>query len=115
MAETIIKSSFAGGELTSALDARVDLTKYQVGAHVMRNFIVDYRGGASTRPGTQFVDTTRVTQNPPRAIPFVFNTDQSYVLLLCGNRMRVYIDGAPLVEGAINIVSVGRGTSTVLT
>jgi hypothetical protein len=49
-----LQPSFASGELAPTLYARVDFNKYHSGAATMRNFYVDFRGGASTRPGTEF-------------------------------------------------------------
>lgn len=105
MAAPQISTSFAAGELTAALNGRVDLAKYRTGAAVMRNFFVDYRGGASTRPGTQFVGISRrLTDNPkPRLIPFVFNSEEAYALELNGSTMRVVLEGAYVTEAAKTI------------
>ncbi len=117
MAFDVIKTSFAGGELTPSLNGRVDLTKYQVGAAVMRNWFVDFRGGASTRPGTRHVGACRVVADDPkpRLIPFVFNTEQAYVLELHGDRMRVIYRSEYVTETAKNITAVTIGATTVLT
>lgn len=107
MATPIIKTSFAAGEMAASLSGRVDLAKYQVGAAVMRNFFVDYRGGASTRPGTKHVGVCRpVTNSPkPRLIPFVFNSEQAYVLELNANRMRVIYQGGYVTDNPIAITA----------
>ena len=55
MSQPIILPSFAAGELAPSMYGRVDLAKYHVGAALLRNYFVDYRGGASSRTGTQFV------------------------------------------------------------
>lgn len=104
----IAKTSFAGGELSPTLMGRVDLDKYKVGAAVMRNFFVDYRGGASTRPGTQHVGMCRRELNdpPPRLIPFVFSTEQAYVLELNNNRMRVISDGTYVLDTPLAVTAV---------
>ncbi len=117
MAQYIIKTSFAGGELTPSLAGRVDLTKYQVGAAVMRNFFVDFRGGASTRPGTAHVGqcAIRVGDPKPRLIPFIFNSDQSYALELHAGVMRVVYRGAYVTETPKAITAVSRGANTVIT
>lgn len=111
MSVPVIKTSFAAGELTPSLNGRVDLAKYQVGAAVMRNFFVDFRGGASTRPGTQHVGRCRLfaNQTRPCLLPFVFNSEQSYMLELNNNRMRVIFRGAYVTETAFSIVG---GTTT---
>lgn len=117
MAQEIIKTSFAGGELTPSLAGRVDLTKYQVGAAVMRNFFVDFRGGASTRPGTAHVGqcAIRAGDPKPRLIPFIFNSDQAYALELHAGVMRVLFRGAYVTEATKAITAVSLGTDTVLT
>lgn len=48
----------------------------------MRNFFVDYHGGASTRAGTQFIGLP-TTNTFTRLIPFVFSTavGQTYILV----------------------------------
>ncbi len=117
MAQDIIKTSFAGGELTPSLAGRVDLTKYQVGAAAMRNFFVDFRGGASTRAGTAHVGQCAIRAgNPkPRLIPFIFNTEQSYALELHAGIMRVIFRGAYVTETPKAISGVSRGASTTIT
>lgn len=83
MSERVILPSFSAGELSPALFSRVDLAKYKVGAALLRNFFVDYRGGASNRPGTQYLATS-ATAAPaaPRLVPFIVSTLNSYVVEL---------------------------------
>lgn len=115
MAQEIIKTSFAGGELTPALAGRVDLAKYQVGAAVMRNFFVDFRGGASTRAGTVHVGQCAILPDDPKPclIPFVFNADQAYALELHDGTMRVIFRGAYVTEAAKTITGCLEGSDTV--
>src|ERR1700749_1853242 len=55
MAQPVIQSSFNSGEWAPALYSRVDLQKYHSGAALLRNFFVDYRGGATARAGTSYI------------------------------------------------------------
>lgn len=107
MAQPTIHTSFAAGELTPALFARVDLDKYHVGAALLKNFFVDYRGGASTRMGTEFIAAAG-SVNQPRLIPFQFSTVATYVLEfgtnLSGNYINIYSNGAPIL-GTPTLVS----------
>lgn len=82
MPSSLFQTSFAAGELSPSLSARVDLAKYKVGAATMRNFFVDYRGGASSRFGTRYIATSATPGSglPPRIVGFQFSTLQSYVL-----------------------------------
>lgn len=98
MAISIIQSSFAAGELSENLFARVDLDKYHTGAALMQNFFVDYRGGASTRPGTMLVDLAKGQTYRARLLPFIFSQSQSYVIELGDLYARFYTNGAQLLN-----------------
>jgi hypothetical protein len=104
MSVPLNKTSFASGELAPALLGRVDLTKYQAGAQVMRNMFVDFRGGASTRAGTKHVGVCRDLGVPPCLMPFRFSTAQSYMLELNDLRLRIIYRGAYITE-AVKAVS----------
>ena len=86
----ILQPSFAAGELTPALHARVDLNKYAVGAKQLKNFFVHAHGGASNRQGTEFV---AAALGATRLEPFQYNVEQSYMLAFSDNRMMVLKDG----------------------
>lgn len=90
MAVSDIQTSFAAGELSPQLYARVDLDKFQVGAALLHNFFVDYRGGASNRAGTEYIDTT---EEGARLIPFVVSTSAAYVLVFTNELITIYNAG----------------------
>ena len=73
-----LKTSFAAGELSPLLHARVDLAQYANGAAYLNNFIILPQGGLSNRPGT--VSLGDKTYDAVRLVPFVFSEDDSYVL-----------------------------------
>jgi hypothetical protein len=85
-----IQTSFAGGELSPQLYARVDLDKFQVGAALLRNFFVDYRGGVSNRAGTEFI---AAVQPNSRLIPFVVSTSAAYVLVFSEELITIFNAG----------------------
>ena len=97
MSQSLIQPSFAAGELAPALWARVDLAKYHVGAKTLRNFFVLPSGGASNRPGTQFVG--QAANSAVRLIPFQFNVYQTYVLELTDHLLRVITNGGYVMKG----------------
>lgn len=80
MSEPINQFSFSSGELSPQLWDRVDMAKYHSGAALMKNFFVDFRGGASNRPGTKYVLQSHDSTYPSRLIPFTFSTQQTYAL-----------------------------------
>lgn len=106
MAQPLIQSSFSSGELSVNLFGRVDLDKYSTGLALMRNFFVDYRGGASTRPGTKFIDRTRLPALKARLIPFVFSQAQSYVLEIGEHYIRFFSNGAAVLEASVAIIGI---------
>jgi hypothetical protein len=97
VAEGVFQTSFGAGELSPNLYAREDIEKYSSGAALMRNFYVDYRGGASNRPGTEF-KAECYSSAATRLIPFVFSQDQSYVLEFSATNIRVYQLGAYVTD-----------------
>lgn len=52
---TVVQRSLASGEISQALQKRVDLAKYQNGLRTLRNCIVKKGGGAMNRGGTTYV------------------------------------------------------------
>lgn len=113
MGQPIIQPSFAAGELSPSLYGRVDLAKYHVGAALLRNFFVDYRGGASNRPGTRFVGEC-LPFGRNRLIPFTFSTLQTYMLVFSDLQMRVIMDGAFVLEEPHAISNINRNAACTL-
>lgn len=121
----VIQTGFSAGELSADLYARVDLAKYFIGAALLRNFFVNYRGGASNRPGTIYSEQAKDSDNPVRMIPFQFSTEQTYALEFGNLYMRphkgTFDPGSgqwkpgPVLEAAKNITSVSQSTSAVVT
>jgi len=90
MATASIQTAFTAGEISPQLYSRVDLEKFQIGAALIRNFFVDYRGGVTNRPGTKYIDTVL---EDSRLIPFVVSTSASYVLVFSNELITIYTAG----------------------
>lgn len=92
-----LKSSFAGGELSPSMYGRTDIAKYDSGAAVLRNFFVLRYGGAANRPGFKFIAQT---YNKKKAvlIPFMYSTDQNYIVEITAGRCQFYTDGGIVVK-----------------
>jgi len=97
--------SFNSGEWAPALNARVDIAKYHSGAALLRNFFVDYRGGATARPGTKYILKTKANTET-RLIPFQASLTVSYVLEFGEGYIRFYNNGAPVLETPIAITGI---------
>jgi hypothetical protein len=113
--EQIIQSSFNSGEWSPNLFARVDIAKYRSGAALLQNFFVDYRGGASTRPGTKYILQCKNSAAPVRLIPFQASFSIGYVLEFGQNYIRFYFQGAPVLETATSITAAAVGPPEVFT
>jgi len=75
-----LQSSFTSGELTPALHRRPDLARFITGLKKCYNMIVHPHGGASNRPGTEFIVEVKDSTKATRVLPFAFNTTDTYVL-----------------------------------
>lgn len=108
MSELAIQASFNTGEWSPSLYARVDLAKYRSGAALLENFFVDYRGGASSRPGTKYILQCYKSSTAVRLIPFQASFDVGYVLEFGDQYIRFFIDGAPVLENPFNITGASK-------
>lgn len=105
MTPPIKQSSFSGGEVAPFLYARTDQIKYETGLRTMRNFIAMRHGGATNRPGTQYVGTTQNGGAAVRLMPFIFNetgNGQSYVLEFGNQYVAFYQNGGVVSDGSSN-------------
>jgi hypothetical protein len=93
--------SFTAGELSPALWARVDLAKYATGLKTAVNMFIHAHGGASNRPGLEFICEVKDSTKLARLVPFQFNTQQSYMLVYGDENARVIRDGGQILSGGL--------------
>lgn len=98
MSAKFLLRSFAGGEITPELAGRLDLTKYQTGLALARNFITLPHGPATRRPGFEFIRAAGDSTQAVRIIPFTFSADQTAVLEFGHQYIRFHIGGATLLS-----------------
>lgn len=112
-----IKYAFIAGEVSQTLVGRTDLEKYDLGLALARNWFVDYRGGLSTRPGTQFIDFVKSDTLDTKFVPFKFapSVDSTYVLLFGHQYIRFIQDGEYVLEAAKNITAATKANPGVIT
>ncbi len=87
-ASRTIKTSFTAGELSPELLGRADLRAYSNGAKTLRNVFIQPTGGLTRRPGLRHVATL---PGAARLIPFEFNTEQTYLLVLSAGLLQIFI------------------------
>lgn len=92
-----LQASFSGGEVSPAVQARIDSPAYSSWLKTARNFFVHPQGGASNRPGTIFMGQAKYKDKPCRVIPFVLGENESYVLELGEKYLRIYTPGGQLL------------------
>ena len=113
MSDIVVQASFNSGEWSPALFARVDLQKYRSGAALLQNFFVDYRGGASTRPGTQYIIQCLPGIN--RLIAFQAAYNVGYELLFSDHAIRFIFQSSPILENSFAITAATNANPCVLT
>lgn len=114
MSDLVIQASLNSGEWSSKLFARVDLAKYKSGAALLENFFVDYRGGASTRPGTKYILQCYKSATAVRLFPFQASFDIGYVLEFGDQYIRFFFEGSPVLETALNITGASQANPAVI-
>jgi hypothetical protein len=114
MSELAIQASFNSGEWAPSLYARVDLAKYRSGAALLENFFVDYRGGASTRPGLKYILQCFDSAHTVRLIQFQASFNVGYLLEFGDHYIRFFIDGAPVLETAFNVTGASQAASCIV-
>jgi len=117
MAVPVLKSSFISGEISPSLWGHVDFAKYSLGCSTLRNFFVNYHGGAYSRAGTAFAGYSKQTGRsyPPRIIPFQFSINQGLVLEFGNFYMRVVKNGAYVTENPFAITNISQANPAVVT
>ncbi len=114
MTITPSQPSFAAGELAPELYGRVDLAKYRIGLQLAENLFVRPHGGIVNRPGTRFVCEAIDSGVAGRLIPFSFSTEQTYVLELGHESMRVILDGGLALEDPQAVEAISQAAPGVI-
>jgi len=124
MTTPYIQTSSVSGELSPSVYGRVDKEQYKNGAATARNGFVNYRGGWTSRAGTQYVGMTK--QNAPnlggvgdgtypaRLINFQYSINQGYILEFGDSYMRIIQNGGYILEQAKAVVNAAQSDPGVL-
>ncbi|MBW6401006.1 hypothetical protein KPL78_24315 [Roseomonas sp. HJA6] len=81
------KTNFTAGELAPELLGRGDISAFENGARRLRNVFIQPTGGLTRRAGLRHVTSL---PGPARLIPFEFNTEQTYLVVLTDGELRVF-------------------------
>jgi len=112
---TIPLTNLSKGELSPELQARIDTAQYGAGAKRMRNFIVQKYGGASFRPGFRYVAEADTAVSTPRYLPFQYNIEQAYIMVLDEGFMRLLAFGGVVIEDNLLITALTQAANARVT
>jgi hypothetical protein len=98
-------SSFTAGEISPRMEGRVTLDTYREGLADMTNLLVMPQGGVTRRPGTEFLGEIKDSSKAARLIPFQFKTSDTYILEFGDQVMRVYRNGAQVLDASVKTIT----------
>jgi hypothetical protein len=105
----VIQSDLSGGEVSPAIGARVDISRYRESLSKCENYFVRAQGGVLNRAGLQFVAEVKDSSKTVNLHEFEFNTTQTYVLEIGDQYIRFHTGGGLVLE------STGSKTITAAT
>jgi hypothetical protein len=102
--------AFNGGEFSPLLDARVDQPKYRNACRQLQNMIALKQGGATRRPGTQFIAAAKLTPTSDHnysvnLIEFQFSPTTSFALEFGHQYVRFYSNGVQVTLDSAGVWS----------
>lgn len=107
--------SMSRGEVSPSFYAGADLAQYQVSLRTLRNAMTMLERGARRRPGTEFTAEVQDSSKLGRLVPFIFNSEQTYVLEFGHLYIRVHRLGAPVTEAPKTITGISSASQAVVT
>lgn len=111
----LAQRSLAGGEIGPQLYSRVDVQKYATALRTQRNAITMRSGGIQARPGSRFISETKDSTKTCRLIPFIFSSDQAYVLEVGYQYIRFIKNADYIYEAAKTITGITHASPGVVT
>lgn len=107
--------AFSAGELSPDMYGRYDVDKYGTGCMIMKNWVIMAQGGVYKRPAMRWAAQCGNESKKVRIIPFEFSTIQAYILEFGHLYMRVYKDGALVLENGLNITAITNANPAKVT
>jgi hypothetical protein len=113
----LIKFGFVAGEVAESYFGRSDLEKFDLALATCENFFVDYHGGISNVPGTEFIEYVKDDEFPTKFFSFKFSSEiaNTNLIVFGKNYVRFIQDGAYVLEGEINITGVSLTPRAIVT
>lgn len=117
MSKEIIQYGLVAGEISPKLFGRPDLEKYDFAVAHADNWLIDFRGGAFTRPGTEHVDFVKSPTSATKLVRFQYapDTEDSYLIVFGNGYIRFIQSGAYVLEADKTITGVTAVNPGVVT
>lgn len=117
MALDLIRYAFAAGEVAPSLYWRGDMEQFDFGLKLAKNFFVDFKGGLSTRPGTEFLEFVMDDDQPTKFFDFRFAPDEAntFGILFGSDYVRFFQRDGYILEAAKTITGVTQANPAVVT
>lgn len=117
MANSLIQYAYVSGEVSPKLYGRSDLEKYDLGLSEARNWLIDYRGGMSTRPGTEFREWLQHPGANIKWFPFEFspNVANTNIVVFGFGYIRFLQEGLYVLEAAKTVSGITVATTAIVT
>ena len=103
------QTNFTAGEMTPRMKGRGDVARYQNGAETIENGLVVVHGGVMRRPGLRYLATAKhAGARRVRLIRYVFSVDQSYLLEVGHQYVRVFdgSSGAAMLDDSLAVLEI---------
>lgn len=103
-----IIQGFNRGQISPLALARTDLDRTRLSAEEQRNWVPRILGSMSLRPGLEYISSTN-SNGDAFFIPFVFSIEDTALIELTDNAMRVLVDETPVTRVSVS-TSVTNGS-----
>jgi len=111
---TFLKELFNAGEFGARMHARVQFDKYANGGAVYQNILPLPQGGWTSRSGFRYIASSHTSTVRPWLIPFIFSTEQAYMLELGESTLRFFRNQAAISAADVTAaITNGAFTSDV--
>ena len=110
-----ITATFASGEVSPLLYGRTDLQQYYNGLEIAENCLVRLYGLIMNRPGSEFIAPVKFPDKDTKAIEFVFNESDAFVIEFGEFYFRFFTLGAAVTETGIAITAASQANPCQLT
>ena len=109
------RHSFAGGEVSPELEARLDDARHQQGLSSCLNMLVQPQGYLERRRGTEFVAEAATAAAESRMITFAFSADEQLAIEIAAGKFRFHLNGAQVLANGVAWVNTASVTGVNLT